>query len=155
LLNTSDERIAFVRASPVDAESPFAVELGDFNGDGKLDLIAASDEGSPLVQLFWGDGHGGFTEAADSPLRFAPGGKNIVVGDFNGDGIDDAAVSSWLSSDVLVLLGGLGAIHTGTLPADEHPWGLATADLNGDGKDDLVIGDDIIHRATVYLTLDP
>ncbi len=155
LFNASNEQIAFVRASPVAAEAPFAVEVGDFNGDDRLDLIAASDEGSPLVELFLGDGHGGFEEAADSPFRLAPGGKKIAVGDFNGDGIEDAAVASYQYSDVLVLLGGRGSIRTGYLSGGEHPWGLAAADLNGDGKDDLVISDDAADSATVYLSLDP
>lgn len=154
LINASNKRIAFVQASPVAAEAPFAVELGDFNGDDRLDLIAASDEGSPLVELFWGDGHGAFEEADDSPFRLAPGGKGIAVGDFNGDGIEDAAVASYQSSDLLVLLGGRGSIRTGYLQGGKHPWGLAAADLNEDGKDDLVIADDAAHRATVYLSLD-
>jgi hypothetical protein len=153
LLNAGEEGIAFLPADPVDAEAPFAVELGDFNGDGWLDLIAASDEGSPLVELFWGDGRGGFEEADDSPYHFAPGGKNIVVGDFNGDGIEDAAVTCYLSSDVLVLLGGRDAMRMGYIVGGENPWGMAVTDLNRDGKDDLVIADDKADRAVVYLSL--
>jgi hypothetical protein len=154
LFNASSGRLAFEQASSVAAQAPFAVEVGDFDGDDRLDLIAASDEGSPLVELFLGDGNGEFKEANDSPFRLAPGGKNIAVGDFNGDGIEDAAVACWQSSDVLVLLGGRGSIRTGTLPGGEHPWGLATADLNGDRKDDLVIADDAAPKAMIYLSLD-
>ena len=155
LINASQGQIAFTQASPVAAEAPFAVELGDINGDGRLDLIGASDEGSPLVWLFLGDGQGGFAVAGESPLRFAPGGKNIVVGDFNGDGAQDAAVASYMHPDVMVLLGGAAGILTGYLPGGEHPWGLAAADFDGDGKDDLVIADDGAGRAVVYLSLAP
>jgi hypothetical protein len=154
-LNRGDGRIAFVPAAPVPAEAPFAVALGDLDGDTRLDLVAASDEGSALVELFLGDGEGGFAAAAGSPLRLAPGGKNIVVADFNGDSVQDAAVASYQFSDVLLLLGGGEGIRTGYLPGGEHPWGLAAADLNEDGKDDLVIADDGAYKATVYLSVGP
>lgn len=155
LLNVSSDRIAFTQAAPVAAAAPFAVELGDFNGDDQLDLIVASDEGSSLIELFFGDGQGGFEEASASPFRLAPGGKNIAVGDFNGDGFDDAAVSSYQAADVLMLLGGRDSIRTGYLPGGEHPWHLAVADFNEDEKDDLVISDDADGSAAVYVSLDP
>jgi hypothetical protein len=107
------------------------------------------------VELFLGDGSGGFEEAASSPFRQAPGGKTIAVGDFNGDGVDDAAVSCYQSSEVMVLLGGRETIFRGDLPGGEHPWSLAVADLNGDGKEDLIIADDGVDSATVYLSVDP
>ena len=155
LLNVSSGRVAFAQAPPVAAAAPFAVELGDFNGDDPLDLIVASDEGSSLIELFFGDGQGGFEEASGSPFRLAPGGKKIAVGDFNGDGFDDAAVSSYQAAEVMVLFGGRNSIRTGYLPGGKHPWHLAVADWNEDGKDDLVISDDDDGRATVYLSLEP
>ncbi|CAN5373947.1 hypothetical protein BH23GEM4_BH23GEM4_09160 [soil metagenome] len=152
LLNRSDEQIAFVQARPVAATAPFAVELGDFDGDGLLDLMVASGEGSEHVELFLGDGRGGFEETASSPYRIAAGGKKIAVGDFNGDGVADAAVASYQSSKVLVLLGGRDSIRNGYLPGGEHPWGLVATDLNEDGRDDLVVADDANPRAVVYLS---
>ncbi len=154
LLSAPQQRMEFVRAPPVAAAGPFAVELLDFNGDNKLDLIVASDEGSTLVELFLGDSQGGFREAEDSPIRMAAGAKQIAVGDFNGDGVEDAVVASFQSSDVLLLLGGSSSIRTTYLRGGEHPWGLVAADLNEDGKDDLVILDSASPRATVYLSRD-
>lgn len=151
-LGEDPARLAFRNGPAVAADTPFGVALADFNGDGRLDLVSASGEGSARVQFFWGDGLGGFVEADGSPLRLATGGKSIAVGDFNGDGIPDAVVTSYRSSDVLVVLGGAGALRTATLPAGEHPWAIAAADLNEDGIDDLVIADDANSRATVYLS---
>jgi hypothetical protein len=155
LLNTSSEQISFTQMSPVEADAPFAVELGDFNGDNKPDLMVASDEGSELVELFFGNGHGEFEKADESPFHFAPGGKKIAVGDFNGDGIEDAVVSSYQSVEVLVLMGDPGSIRSGYFQGDKNPWGLAVADFNEDGRDDLVIADDTSGRAMVYLSIEP
>lgn len=154
LLNASQVELAFKLAGPVEAESPFAVDLGDFNGDGRLDLVAASDEGSDRVALFWGDGLGGFTPAGNAPFRFAPGAKKIAVGDWNGDGLDDAAISSYQSSQIFLIYGGEGQLTTGRLPAGNHPWGLAAADLNQDGRDDLVVGDDTDRAAFIFVNHD-
>ncbi|WP_412063599.1 FG-GAP repeat domain-containing protein [Rubrivirga sp. IMCC45206] len=153
LINVSEEGIAFDRATPVPVVSPFAVGLGDLNDDGHLDLIAAPGGGPPVAQLFLGDGTGEFEEFDGSPFRAGSGAKRIAIGDFNGDGADDAAIASYESSDVLILLGGVSAIRMTSVPGGEHPWGMAVADLNRDGKDDLVIADDAAPQAIVYVSL--
>lgn len=151
-LRSDAEGIEFVAGSSVPAGAPFAVELADMNGDGKLDLIAGSDEGSPLVHVYWGDGSGGFAEADSSPFRFASGAKNIASGDFDGDGVADVAVTCYQSRDVLLLIGGSGALRSATVHGGEHPWGLSAIDLNGDETDDLVVADEANARITVYVS---
>lgn len=152
LLNRDPQRLGFSAPRPLPAAAPFAVEVADLDGDGSLDVVAASDEGSSLVQIFLGDGKGGFREAKGSPLRAGPGGKMIARGDFDGDGVHDVAVTSFQSSEVLVLLGGSDPVRTARLRAGEHPWGLVAADLDEDGRDDLVILDSAGSRAAVYLS---
>lgn len=151
-LHAREDGFGFVRAAPVPAPAPFAVALADFDGDGRLDLVAASDEGSPRVQVFTGDGAGGFRERAGPPLPSLSGAKSIATGDFDGDGVADAAVAGWSSSEVLLILGGPDVLRTGLLPAGENPWGLAAADFDEDGRDDLVILDAASPRATLYLS---
>lgn len=151
-LRRSGQRLEFSRAPSVAAADPFAVELGDLDGDGRLDLVAAGGEQSSLVHLFRGDGQGGFRPAEGSPFQLAAGGKKIAIGDFNGDGVQDAAVTSFQSSEVLVLIGGSGSVRTSLLAGGKNPWGVVAADLNKDGKDDLVIVDSANPDATVYLS---
>jgi hypothetical protein len=153
LFNMSTDKISLSMRASVPAQAPFAIAVGDFNGDDTLDLLAASDEGSAVVELFYGDGLGGFTEDANSPYLLAPGGKNMVVGDFNGDGIDDAVVVSYHATEIMVLLGGRETIQTGILLGGKHPWALAAADFNSDGKDDLVVADDGAGTATLFLSV--
>lgn len=152
MISTNAEQLAFSQDALTTEAGPFAVGLGDLSGDDQLDVIAALDERSPLVQVFLGDGTGTFREAADSPVPLAPGGKMVASGDFNGDGIDDAAITGWNASEVLLLLGGVRSIRTIRLPDAERSWGQAAADLNGDGADDLIIPDAANDQAVIYLS---
>lgn len=151
VLSTARPGLAFVAAASVRATAPFGVRLADFDGDGALDLISASGEGTSVVELFRGDGRGGFRQPAHATFRVAAGGKNLAVGDLNGDGFPDAVVCSW-ASDVLVVLGNAGSMVSVRLRGFENPWGLALADLNEDGLDDFVIADGVRARLEVYLS---
>lgn len=138
---------------PVPAATPFAVALADLDGDDQVDLVAASGEGSDIVQVYRGDGLGGFAERSESPFRMAPGATRIVVGDFDGDGLADAAVCGWDSPVVHVLFGGpdrlrVGSVRTGA----QNPWGMIAVDLNEDGRDDLIVADGSGRRVTLFLS---
>ena len=126
-------------SSAVDTGGPGyrAIEVGDFDGDGKLDFV-----GNITSKLNFVRGHGDGTFDAPVPLPVA-GRMSIAVVDLNGDGKLDLAVAG-LDSQVLTLLVGKG---DGTFPqsinylAGVAPFSIAAGDLNGDGKPDLVIAD--------------
>src|ERR1035437_8509611 len=66
-----------------------SVAVGDFNGDGKLDL-AVDNAGSPgTVSVLLGNGDGTFQAPINSPTGTSS--RSLVVGDFNGDGKLDLA----------------------------------------------------------------
>lgn len=152
LLNTSSNPLTFSRSMIATEGGPFAVALGDLNADGHQDIVAALDEGSSLVQVFLGDGQGDFREAGDSPIRWAAGAKMIARGDFNGDGVDDAAIVCWNATEVLLVLGDADGLRTATLPVAANAWGPAAADLNADGIDDLVVPDAASARVAIFVS---
>jgi hypothetical protein len=117
--------------------------VGDFNGDGKLDL-AVDNPGSPgTVSMLLGNGDGTFQAPVNSAA--GPGSHSLVVGDFNGDGKLDLAMGA--NGAVTVLLGnGDGTFQApinsdaGTDPTIKVAvmW-VAAGDFNRDGKLDLVV----------------
>ena len=112
---------------------PEQVVVGDFNGDGIQDLATANyDSGNVTVLL--GNGAGGFLAAAGSPFSAGSGTNRIAVGDFNGDGIQDLAVTNQNDNDVTVLLGngagGFIAAAGGPIAVGSGPTSLVVGDFN-------------------------
>ena len=124
--------------------------VADVNGDGKLDLV-----GGFLNQMavLLGNGDGSFRSPSFFPLLGGAGSTILtsatVTGDFNGDGKPDFAFSfdSFNSNALIVVLGNgdgtFGAPETITLPANYVGDFLYTADVNGDGKLDLISGNNV------------
>lgn len=121
---------------------PFSVAVGDFNGDGIPDLVFAN-EGSTNVSVLLGDGHGGFTAAANSPFNVGSSPVFIAVGDLNNDGKQDLAVACSIANQVVVLLGdGAGGFTPASgspFAAASQPSSIAVGDFNADGKMDLAV----------------
>jgi hypothetical protein len=124
---------------------PVAVALADFNGDGKLDLVALNRIDKTYTVTF-GNGDGTF----GAPLTYQLGKSPLalVVGDFNKDGKADLAISSDCGAssctqpgEIDVLLGhGDGSFAaSATYPVGYSPSSLALGDLNGDGIPDLAV----------------
>lgn len=89
--------------------------------------------------MLLGNGDRTFQSQPEVPF---PGGNTAAVGDFNGDGNPDLAVTSFNNlSDVYILLGnGTGWLTMENTYALTAPgYAIAAGDLNDDGKPDLAI----------------
>jgi Chitobiase/beta-hexosaminidase C-terminal domain/FG-GAP-like repeat/FG-GAP repeat len=118
--------------------APRAIAIGDFNRDGKADLVAASDSGNAVVILL-GNGDGTFQTAVSIMAGAAP--TSVAAADVNGDGKLDLAVANSASNTVAVLLGNGDGTFQGprTFAVDSGPAFVVIADVNRDAKPDLVV----------------
>ncbi len=119
------------------------VALGDFNGDGRLDIVATSSGSTVGVLLNSASAPGTFLPS----VRYNCGGRlneSVTVGDVNGDGRPDIVVANNEDNTVSVLLN--SATSPGTFgPGQAYgtggsvPRNLALGDINQDGRLDIVV----------------
>jgi len=131
--------------------SPVSVTVGDFDGDGKLDLATADNDTNGAVSVLLGKGDGSFKV----PRNFAVGANpaSIVTGDFDGDGKLDLATANAGAASVSVLLGnGDGTFQSAlAFPVGTQPQSVTAGDFNGDGKLDLATANEGTSNVSVLL----
>ena len=129
---------------------PNALTLGDFNGDGILDIAAFDFGGIPGftpisgagVNILNGRGDGTFGAPVFSPTRTAASLDGLATGDFNRDGKLDVVILN--NQTVSIAFGrGDGSLITASLSTLGHSenYGIATGDFDRDGKNDVAVND--------------
>lgn len=116
---------------------PESIAAEDFDGDGRPDLALAHNRSGDLRVLFGGDKA---SLGNDVVLKLGGRGENVVAGDLNGDGLPDLLAVD--QKKLTVFLNGGGRVfNQGTEhEAGPLPFCLATADFNGDGHLDTLVG---------------
>ena len=115
-----------------------AQALGDFNADGKADIIAVS-QGASTANLYLGNGDGTF--ALRSQNATGSGADSVAVGDLNGDGKLDFVTANYGAGTISIFLGnGDGSFQPRTdLAVGATPVSVAVGDFNGDGHPDVAV----------------
>jgi hypothetical protein len=128
------------------------VLVGDFNGDGKADVALTGPAGWASLPVAFSNGNGSFNVTNLSIINFAgwaaTANAKPLVGDFNGDGKADVALTGpagWASLPV-AFSNGNGSFNVTNQPIASFAGWAATAnakplvgDFNGDGKADVAL----------------
>jgi len=118
--------------------NPIDLATGDFDLDGRPDLVAALPLTGSIAVLL-GDGAGSIRSISVLGTGSSP--RSLAVGDFDGDGRLDVATANESSSSATILVDVAGEVARSLVEIpDGRPYTIAAADLDGDGNLDLVVG---------------
>src|SRR5437667_1655584 len=142
MLGNGKGQFSFAPGSPFNVESnphPHGIAVADFNGDKKLDFAVDSWAENKVLIMF-GKGDGTFQNPG---TKFDVGRwpyERLRTADVNEEGNPDIITSNFTDGTVSVLLGdGQGKFTRKDFPVPPNPFGIAIADLNGDGHLDIAI----------------
>jgi hypothetical protein len=140
--------------------NPKSVTLGDVNGDGRLDIVSANS-GSANVSVLRANGGSNFSNVSSNTVNIIVGSSNtlrdVQMVDINSDGNLDLLTSNYASSGggiILNLGNGNGTFKTSTTinaGGGAQPYSIQVADLNRDGKLDIVTSLPPFGRFTILL----
>ncbi|QJW99432.1 FG-GAP-like repeat-containing protein [Frigoriglobus tundricola] len=151
---------AFFAFNAPDWQGGIRIAAGDLNGDGYADVVVTTASQVAAVATYSGAALARGSAALLTPIAFpVPGlavGLNVAIGDLNGDGHNDLVLSLERGGSAIAAVWS-GAVLSAnpTVPVSQLPMAalilalpanggggrLAMSDLNGDGRDELIVTD--------------
>lgn len=123
--------------------TPIALATGDFNRDGKADVVVLNGNG--VLSFLAGDGRGGFSPPATISTLPSPSSSvtpRLLTADFNGDGILDLLILHDPGNTFAIYSGnGHGSFAAPLIVSDglASAGGVAVGDFNGDNRTDVAV----------------
>ena len=136
---------------------PTALAIGDVTGDGHRDVVTAHSQ-SRIVRVLTGDGKGGLTRVLP-PMTLAYPPSELALADVNGDRRIDLGVTDHGSYAIDILLNAgsgnfrpaPGSRFIASDGGNPHTHGFALVDVNRDGRNDIVTGNNDDDNIAVLL----
>ena len=144
------------KTSPLNYGAGYTVSMGDFDGNGTVDLVSASELDSEIFAGNFGiavvPGNGDGTFQARTELVKVASTQSQTTGDVNGDGKPDIVGTNADNTVSLYLNTGDGNFPSWTdYPTGNDPEGVVIGDVNSDGIPDLVVADHADNLISVLL----
>ena len=142
------------------AVNPFSVAVSDLNGDGRPDIVVASPTSNTVSVLLNTTAPGATTPSFAAQQTFATGSspRAVAAVDLNGDGLPDLITANYNSNTVSVLLNTTAPGATTpsfaaqqTFATGTNPRAVVTADVNGDGRPDIIVSNKASATVSVLL----
>lgn len=146
--------------------NPNSVAVSDLNGDGKQDIVCANGycgqfTGNDRLVIFYQSGAGSFGPGPDQVLVLGnveqPADPHAVeAADLNGDGLLDLCSANTLDDNLTIFYQVEPGYFSeepellGDVTTTDGPHSIAVADLNGDGKPDLVSANSVSNTLTIF-----
>lgn len=122
-----------------------AIAVGDFNGDGMLDIYAGNMNEDTV---YMSDERGRLRTVEKTAGNYhAPG---VAVGNVNNDSYQDVVTAGWLTYN-RVRKGSELTVSRNVGKSNDYTWAVALGDINGDGYDDLVEANALSNADKVYI----